>query len=107
MTVESGPVSTVRPRRLKWQGVAGVAVALSLLAACGSSGKSSSDTTSGGAATTAAGAATTAAGAETTTAGSSGGSTASGVDAAKAATEENKKEPTKIGVTEPLKTKPE
>ena len=46
MTVESGPVSTVRPRRLKWQGVAGIAVALSLLAACGSSGNSSSDTTS-------------------------------------------------------------
>jgi len=107
MTVESGPVSTVRPRRLRWQGVAGVAVALSLLAACGSSGKSSSDTTAGGAATTAAGAETTAAGAETTTAGSGGGSAASGVDAAKAATEENKKEPTKIGVTEPLKSKPE
>ena len=48
MTVEPGPVSTVRTRRLKWQGVAGIAAVLSLLAACGSSGNSSSDTTVGG-----------------------------------------------------------
>jgi ribose transport system substrate-binding protein len=109
MTMESGPVPTVRPRRLRWQGVAGIAVALSLLAACGSSSKSSSETTAGSAATTAAGA-------ETTTAGSaSGGSTAGGsaaaggggVAEAEATTEKNKQEPTKIGVTEPLKTKPE
>jgi len=103
MTVEHGPAPTVRPRRRGWQGVVGIAAALSLLAACGSSSKSSSDTT-------AAAAATTAAGAETTTAGSaSGGSAAAGggVEEAKAATEKNKQEPTKIGVTEPLKTKPE
>jgi hypothetical protein len=103
MTVESGPVWTVRPRRLKWQGVAGIAVALSLLAACGSSGNSSSDTTSGGAATTAAGAETTAAGAETTTAGSGG---ARPVAAQRNATPREQADPPR-SVSRPLKTKPE
>jgi ribose transport system substrate-binding protein len=91
----------------------GIAAALSLVAACGSSKKESSDT-SGAAATTAAGAATTASGGAATTASggaattASGGSAAggTGVEAAKAATEKNKQEPTTIGVTEPLKEKP-
>jgi ribose transport system substrate-binding protein len=112
MTSETTPTAPSR-RRVRWQAAVGIAAALSLVAACGSSKKESSDT-SGAAATTAAGAATTASGGAATTASggaattASGGSAAggTGVEAAKAATEKNKQEPTTIGVTEPLKEKP-
>ena len=92
--------------------VAAVTVATLIAAGCGSSGKSSSDTTAaggsattaGGAATTAAGGgATTAAGGSATTAGASGGS---GVDAAKAVVEKYRDPNQPIGVTKPLTGKP-
>jgi ribose transport system substrate-binding protein len=104
MTPDTTPTRPSR-RRVRWQAAVGIAAALSLVAACGSSKKESSDT-SGGAATTAAGAATTAGGAATTASGGSAAGGATGVEAAKAATEKNKQEPTTIGVTEPLKEKP-
>src|SRR5207344_147061 len=115
MTSRSRTVSGPSAHRYRRVGTFAVVAALGLIAACGSDSKSSSTTAAAPAATSGAATATTAAatattsGSGATTGGSTAGSVAggSGVAAATAATAENKKEPTTIGVTEPLKAKPD